>query len=188
MLQLLQYAIFNNNNTSVQLNKGNQAMTKRLEILKVSLEKKQNDFDARLSDHFDDVRSANGQPLNDKRGGYKTLNRWEKQNESLRDRQKGIEKTEMAIEREESKIAYCERTLADLPQCIVDLVKDGTLIQWRKFPNTFFIANVEKGRLGFNFEKKCVFHRYYSEIPTLEQKTKFREIYNNLNKEINTQS
>jgi len=163
MLQLLQYCVYNNN-TSVQLNKGNQAMTKRLEILKASLEKKQNDFDARLSDHFDDVRSANGQPLNDKRGGYKTLNRWEKQNESLRDRQKGIEKTEMAIEREESKIAYC----------------DGTLIQWRKFPNTFFVAGVEKGRLGFNFEKKCAFHRFYKEIPTAEQKAKFKEIYNNL--------
>lgn len=163
-------------------------MTKRLEILKASLEKKQNDFNARLSDHFDDVKSANKQPLNDKRGGYKTLNRWEKQNESLRNRQKGIKKTEMAIEREKDKIAHCKETIAKIPDCIASLVNNGTLMQWRKFPNTFFVAGVEKGRIGFDLKKNVVFHRYYSEIPTLEQKTKFREIYNNLNKKFNTQS
>ena len=161
-------------------------MTKRLEILKTSLEKKNNAFDSRLNDHFSDVRSANGQPLNDKgTKGRATLSRWEKQNDALRNCQKEIQKTEWAIEREESKIAYCESTLAKLPQCIVDLVNDGTLTQWRKFPNTFFVVGVEKGRLGYDFKKQCLFHRFYKEIPTKEQSEKFKTIYNSLNQIVN---
>lgn len=159
-------------------------MTKKLEILKASLEKKQNAFDVRLGNHFDDVKSANGQPLNDKRNGYKTLDRWERQKEALRDAQKGIEKTEMAIEREKDKIAYCKETIAKIPECITALVSEGLLTQWQKFPNTFFVAGVEKGRIGFDLKKNAVFHRYYSEIPTKEQKEKFKEVFNSIHKKI----
>lgn len=39
--------------------------SKRLEILKRSLEKKQSEFDNKLNSHISDVKRANGQPMND---------------------------------------------------------------------------------------------------------------------------
>ena len=57
--------------------------TKRLEILEESLKKKQQLFDRRLQNHFDTVKQTNGQPLNDKRNGHATLDKWDRQNESL---------------------------------------------------------------------------------------------------------
>ena len=42
----------------------------RLKILKSSLKKKEDKFNKKINDHFDDVASANGQPLNDKRPGH----------------------------------------------------------------------------------------------------------------------
>ncbi|MGN6746881.1 hypothetical protein, partial [Neisseria sp. P0024.S002] len=63
---------------------GQPASSRRMEILQQSLAKKQAAFDKRLQNHFDDVLSANGQPLNDKRNGQATLNRWERQNDGLR--------------------------------------------------------------------------------------------------------
>ena len=56
-------------------------MSRRLEILKASLAKKQTLFDQRLQQHFDTVKEANGQPLNDKRNGRVTLNKWDKQSD-----------------------------------------------------------------------------------------------------------
>lgn len=55
----------------------------RLDILKTSLEKKQAKFYEKLNEHFADVRSANGQPLNDKKNGASTMKRWDKQNNVL---------------------------------------------------------------------------------------------------------
>lgn len=79
------------------------AGSRRMKILQQSLAKKQAAFDQRLQNHFDDVRSANGQPLNDKRNGQATLNRWERQNDGLRTADKEIEKTLRAIEREQCR-------------------------------------------------------------------------------------
>ena len=58
-------------------------MTKRLEVLKASLVKKEAELDRRMQAHFDTVKEANGQPLNDKRNGQATLNKWDKQNEAI---------------------------------------------------------------------------------------------------------
>ena len=62
-------------------------MSKR-ERLKKSLEKKREKFKDKIEAHFDDVRSANGQPLNDKRCGRSTISRWEKQNKFCRESKK----------------------------------------------------------------------------------------------------
>ena len=56
----------------------------RLAILEASLQKKTMEFDKRLNEHFGSVKSANGQPLNDKRDGQKTLASWDRQNQRLR--------------------------------------------------------------------------------------------------------
>ena len=92
---------------------GQPASSRRLEILHQSLAKKQAAFDKRLQNHFDDVLSANGQPLNDKRNGQATLNRWERQNDGLRTADKEIEKTQRAIEREQAAIDRVNN--ADIP-------------------------------------------------------------------------
>ena len=71
-------------------------MSNRLEILKNSLLKKEQQLEKRLDNHFADVKRANGQPLNDKRNGQATMNRWERQNEAIRNLKESIEKTKRA--------------------------------------------------------------------------------------------
>ena len=90
----------------------------RLEILKNSLIKKQEAFNAAFAEHTDDVKSANGQPLNDKRNGAATFKRWEKQEGKLRRLQAEIKKTEAAIEREEVKQYKVDYENQFIPQCV----------------------------------------------------------------------
>ena len=66
-------------------------MTKRLEILQASLEKKKAVVDAKVGNHFATVKEANGQPLNDKRGGRAVMQKWEQQNDAIRAAQEGID-------------------------------------------------------------------------------------------------
>ena len=73
-------------------------MSKKLEILKQSLKKKEQKLNAKFDKHFATVKQANGQPLNDKRNGQATLKKWEQQNEGIRTMQKNIELTKQAIE------------------------------------------------------------------------------------------
>ena len=64
----------------------------RLDILKASWKRSRLDL-IETERAFSDVKSANGQPLNDKRNGYSTMKRWDRQNETLSKIQKEIEKT-----------------------------------------------------------------------------------------------
>ena len=157
--------------------------TPRLQILLQSLEKKENEFSSRLDDHFADVKKANGQPLNDKRNGAATLNRWEKQNAALRNQEKSIERTKAAIEREEMKISHVESV--DLPQAIRDAIDAGEIIQWRKHPRMFFVVGVDRGRITWNEEKKTIGHRYLSEIPK-DHYPIFRDVYNKIRNSLNS--
>ena len=68
-------------------------MSKRLEILKQSLVKKEEELQRRFDVHFSTVKQANGQPLNDKRNGQATLNKWERQDGGIRIMRKSIEAT-----------------------------------------------------------------------------------------------
>ena len=158
--------------------------TKRLLILENSLEKKKKQFDERLQNHFDTVKQANGQPLNDKRNGQATLNKWERQNNSLRNLQESIAKTERAIEAEKGKIIDCEGVKNDLPTAILDMIENGTITQWRKHPNTFFVAGVEKARIIWDNKKKVVAHKYSKQITDKDQWKLFAKTYNQLFKEI----
>ena len=160
-------------------------MSKRLEILKQSLAKKEELFNQKLDNHFSTVKEANGQPLNDKRNGRATLNKWEKQNDALKTLQKSIEKTKEAIEQEEDKIQGVERTNETIPAEILELVKSGDLIQWRKYPNIFFVSGVDKARIIWERKKKVVAHKFVSAITVQEQRTKFARIYNHLNSILN---
>lgn len=154
-------------------------MSKRLDILKKSLEKKEVIFDEKIENHFDTVREANGQPLNDKRNGHKTLEKWEKQNNSIRSTKESIEKTKRAIEREEAKIANVENF--SIPDFLKPFLNSGVIIQWRKHPNRFFVKGVDKGRIIWNEEKKTLGYSFLSEVPK-DQYPTFRDVFNEINK------
>ncbi|MGJ0636818.1 hypothetical protein [Xenorhabdus bovienii] len=155
-------------------------MSKRLEILKSSLVKKEAKFNDRLQNHFDTVKQANGQPLNDKRNGRATLNKWEKQNASLRTLEDGIQKTKYAIEREESKIALAESV--NLPAYIENAINAGLITQWRKFPRFFFVNGVKGGRIVLDEKTGLISHRYLSKV-SKEEYPIFRDVFNSLNKQ-----
>lgn len=160
-------------------------MSKRLEILKASLIKKEEILNSKFENHFATVKQSNGQPLNDKRNGQATLNKWERQNESIRNQKESIEKTKRAIEIEEGKIKEIEMTNNIIPSEILKLVESGELKQWRKYPNTFFVDGVEKARIVWDEKRKVVAHRYAHLINEQVQRTKFVRLYNNLNALLN---
>ena len=160
----------------------------RLDILKASLEKKQARFNRKLNEHFSDVKSANGQPLNDKRNGYSTMKRWDRQNETLSKIQKEIEKPRTAIEREESRIRCIDRNRNSMPEEIQKLINDGTLKQWGKYPHIMFVEGVDKARIIWDDRKKVVMHKFVSSITDTEQRRKFARVYNSLNASINKQN
>lgn len=160
-------------------------MSKRLEILKNSLLKKEKLFEDKLQNHFDTVKQSNGQPLNDKRDGQTTLNKWDRQNNSLRTLKESIEKTKTAIENEESKINSVLNTKENLPSIILEHIEKGILIQWRKHPNTFFVEGVDKARLHFDLKKKVLSHKYTKQITNKDQWKLFAKTFNELRAVVN---
>lgn len=154
--------------------------TKRLEILEKSLIKKEAELARRLDEHFDDVKSANGQPLNDKRGGYKVMERWKEQSRMIHKTQESIEKTKRAIEKEKDKIAWVE--LFTVPAPIQELLDTGVLTQWRRHPNYFFVKGVERARIVY--ENGKIYARYHTEIPDQQQYAIYRDVFNSLAKKI----
>ncbi|ASK27157.1 hypothetical protein BG910_04860 [Neisseria chenwenguii] len=154
--------------------KDKPAGSRRMEILQRSLANKQAAFDERLQAHFDDVKSANGQPLNDKRNGQATMNRWERQNDGLRSMQESIEKTQRAIEREQHKIDKVAGT--KIPEYLKPLLESGEISQWRKYPNRFFVKGVEKARIIWFEDKQEFGYSHIQGIPP-EQRLLFKETY-----------
>jgi len=146
-------------------------MSKRLEILKNSLSKKEQQLNAKFDEHFATVKQANGQPLNDKRNG---------QSDGIRTMQKSIEATKQAIENEEWKIKGVEHVNTFIPAEILKLVESGDLVQWRKHPHTFFVPGVDKARIVWDEKRKVVCHKFVSAITVQEQRTKFVRTYNHL--------
>lgn len=92
-------------------------------------------------------------------------------------------KTKQAIAREEDKIARCQSIKDQLPAPILDSIASGELVQWRKYPNIFFVQGVDKARIIW--EKGKVFHKYTNSITDKEQWAKFAGIFNRLAQQIN---
>lgn len=153
-------------------------MSKRLEILKGSLSKKKAVLDQKFGNHFADVKRANGQPLNDKRNGQATMDRWDRQSDSISRQIEEVKKTEAAIEREQGKISECKSALNLVPQPIAELVSAGILKQWRKHPTVFFVDGVDKARI--QWKNGTLVHRYVKSIPNQEQYAIFRDTFNAL--------
>lgn len=155
-------------------------MSRRLEILKASLAKKQTLFDQRLQQHFDTVKEANGQPLNDKRNGRTTLNKWDKQSDALRNLEGSIQRTKDAIEREEMRIALAESVT--IPVYMQEAIDAGLITQWRKHPRFFFVNGVKHGRIVLNEENGTIGYRYLNKVSKEEYPT-FRDVFNKLNQQ-----
>lgn len=158
-------------------------MSRRLEILQRSLERKTEAMDAKIGAHFESVRSANGQPLNDKRNGRATMAGWERQNDAIRSVADGIEKTKAAIEREQSAIDRVEAAAASLPEPVKREIAAGLLTQWRKHPRTFFVAGVDKARIVLLDDGRLA-HRYAASITDAGQRRTFARTFNALSKEV----
>ena len=160
-------------------------MSTRLDILKASLAKKEAKFNERLQNHFNTVKQANGQPLNDKRNGQSTLNKWDKQSEALRRIEDSIQRTKDAIEREEAKIASANSI--SLPEFMQKAITDGLITQWRKFPRFFFVNGVKHGRIVLDEKTGLIAHRYLSKVAKDEYPI-FRDVFNALNNQSRKQS
>jgi len=162
-------------------------MATRLEILKKSLEKKLSAFDEKINDHFKTVALANGQPLNDKKTvGRRTLKKWSDQNDALKIMEESIEKTKIAIEKEEMKVRLVENCSEQLPKIILEMIEKKELIQWRKYPNTFFVPNVEKARIVYDFKKGVLLHKYSEYIKDKKELSTFKNIFDQLKKELDS--
>lgn len=157
--------------------------SKRLEVLKNSLVRKTASMDARIAEHFDSVKSANGQPLNDKKNGRKTLERWERQSDSIRKLSEGIEKTKAAIDREQASIDRVNGCRDELPSAIRSAIASGLLQQWRKHPRTFFVAGVDKARIVLLDDGRLA-HRYTNQVTDTEQRRILAKTYNSLSAEL----
>ena len=158
--------------------------SKRLEILEASLIKKEASLNDKFETHFESVMQANGQPLNDKRNGHATLDKWERQKEAIGNQKASIEKTKNAIEKEKNKIAGVEYAKRTLPDCILEMLESGQLIQWRKHPNTFFVDGVDKARIVWDDKKKLIFTRYKNAITDKDVWRIFATTFNTLLKQI----
>lgn len=155
-------------------------MSRRLQILKASLAKKEALFNQRLQQHFDTVKEANGQPLNDKRNGRATLNKWDKQSEGLRDIENSIQRTKDAIDKEEMKIDIASSV--SIPSFIKEAIDAGLITQWRKHPRFFFVTGVKHGRIVLNEENGTIGYRYLNKI-SKEEYPIFRDVFNKLNQQ-----
>lgn len=158
-------------------------MSARIDILNRSLARKTEEIDDKISAYFDAVRCANGQPLNDKRDGHKTLAKWDRQNDSIRRLAESIEKTKAAIEREQTAERRAQEVAESLPEPIKRELDSGLLTQWRKHPQTFFVTGVDKARIVLLDDGRLAY-RYAREITDADQRKKFAQTYNALRAEI----
>ena len=149
----------------------------RSKVLRESAERKSQEVDRLIQAHFDTVRQANGQPLNDKRNGVATLAKWERQNQAIKSAMDSLEKTKLAIEVAERREEEIESVNASLPGYVHEMLDLGKIRQWGRHPNTFFVDGVEKGRIVIKDGK--IFHRYLNEVPK-DQYPKFRDTVNEL--------
>lgn len=53
-------------------------------------------------------------------------------------------------------------------------------IQWRKYPNIFFVPGVDKVRIIWDERKRIVAHKFTNTLTDTEQRKRFAEIYNRL--------
>ena len=160
-------------------------MATRLEILEQSLIKKKEKYNQRLNRHFADVKAANGQPLNDKRNGTATMSRWEKQRSSLKSLEESIEKTELAIAKEQHKLDVIDFVNRDLPPAISKAIEAGEIAQWKKHPHIFFVAGVKEARISWDKNKNILSHSYTDKITDKQEWRVFAKMYNSLSKIIN---
>ena len=152
-------------------------MSARLDVLQKSLLKKNERLDELFNSHFASVKSANGQPLNDKRNGQATLNKWEKQDEMIRNQKESIHKTLRAIEIEESIIKRVDDF--EIPTYLTAYIESGEITQWHKHPRMFFVKGGGKARIVLLKDGAGVGYRGLDKSSS-EERTVFAKTYNKI--------
>jgi len=153
----------------------------KLSILKKSLKNKEAILDRKFESYFQDVNSANGQPLNDKRGGRSVLDSWDRKSDSIAKQKKEIGKTERAIAKEEDKLSDVNYWYGKMPKFLTDIIDSGRITQWRQHPRIMFVVGVDSARLVFDGKTEIVSHKYVNRIKDKEQFSIFRDLFNELN-------
>ena len=156
-------------------------MSARLDILQKSLVKKNERLDALFNSHFSSVKSANGQPLNDKRNGQATLDKWDKQDEMIRNQKESIHKTLRAIEIEETKIKRVDDF--EIPTYLTAYIESGEITQWRKHPRMFFVKDGGKARIVLLKDGSGIGYRGFDKSSS-EERVIFAKTYNEIQKAI----
>lgn len=152
----------------------------KLEKLMQSLEKKQAKLDELFDKHFKSVGEANGQPLNDKSNGAATVAKWNAQSDAIRRQEAEIEKTQEAITAERKKLADMKYWYKHMPAILTNLIDEGVLVQWRRYPHILFVNGVDKARIVFDGDTGGITYRYVEEIQDKEQYAIFRDVYNGI--------
>ena len=178
-------------------------MATRLEILERSLKNKEQVLNQKINADMSAWSATAGTPLNDKMHKPQVrsfVNQREQARESIFRQFREIEKTQNAIEREKARLEFLDKKdelsseiLASpkFPTVVLEMLEQGILKQWRKYPNYFFVTGVEMGRiivdpLGTKIKQKkytkksyaSVRRSYTTEIPTQEQKELFFKVWN----------
>ncbi len=96
-----------------------------------------------------------------------------------------IEKTTAAIAREEGKLRSIAYNGDSMPQEIRQLIENGTLKQWGKYPHIMFVDGVDKARIIWDDKKKQVMHKYTNKLTDKEQWKKFAQVYNYIAEAVN---
>ena len=72
-----------------------------------------------------------------------------------------------------------------MPKEITDLIDNGILIQWGKYPHILFVDGVDKARIIWDNKKKMVMHKFADSLKDKEQRKIFARVYNSLHEAIN---
>ena len=154
-----------------------------MELLERSLANKIEKLGRMSAEHIEDARNANGQPLNDKRNGAATMQRWDRQRAVTAAQLKEIEKTEEAIEDERELMNEIAAWRKVLPQPIISAMDSGEITQWRRHPNRFFVSGVPKARIVWD-EKTGKLSSAHANNLAGESHDKFNAVFCRLKKEI----
>lgn len=161
-------------------------MADRLTTLKLSLEKKQTELDNRFTKLFGLYHGRQGQPIQkDIASDQRLVKQSDKADQAIRNQQAEIEKTKAAIEREQNAVDRVNSV--ELPEAIKQLLADGVITQWRKFPNRFFVVGVDKARIVYFPETRAIAPHYHTEIKDPEQYKVFAKVFNELRSILITQ-
>lgn len=147
---------------------------KRVQILKASLEQKEQKLNELLKGRFAEAKQSN-----------QKLSEWAKQNAEVKEMLYSIETTKRAIKAEQKKVDKLKEINKKLPSEILELLEKGVISQWERYPNRFFVVGVKHARIVLDFETSNIMYQHLKLIPNEYQLNKFKAVYSELSEKLN---